>query len=166
MSDDKDIGAQSWQYRFALVKICRNGKGKKRVLSSFFPVPVFSRSFPRTSLVTSVGRTLPECSNATVRLQSLRRSIFCRLFWMSRRILGTCKFPPADFTTNTVPSDRQTGWKRITQYAGLHARSPQQAKTNSASEMCLNGNGRFNGRGTAVAPVPVAASAGSRCSCR
>ena len=51
MSDDKDIGAQSWQYRFALVKICRNGKGKKRVLSSFFPVPVFSRSFPRTSLV-------------------------------------------------------------------------------------------------------------------
>ena len=53
MSDDKDIGAQSWQYRFALVKICRNGKGKKRVLSSFFPVPVFSRSFPRTSLVSS-----------------------------------------------------------------------------------------------------------------
>ena len=51
VSDDKDIGAQSWQYRFALVKICRNGKGKKRVLSSFFPVPVFSRSFPRTSLV-------------------------------------------------------------------------------------------------------------------
>ena len=34
-----------------MVKICRNGKGKKRVLSSFFPVPVFSRSFPRTCLV-------------------------------------------------------------------------------------------------------------------
>ena len=34
-----------------VVKKWRNGKGKKRVLSSFFPVPVFSRSFPRTSLV-------------------------------------------------------------------------------------------------------------------
>ena len=30
----------------------------------------------------------------------------------------------------------------------------------------LNGNGRFNGTGTAVAPVSVAASAGNRCSCR
>ena len=30
----------------------------------------------------------------------------------------------------------------------------------------LNGNGRFNGTRMAVAPVPVAASAGSRCSCR
>ena len=35
----------------ALVRICRNGKGKNAFLSSFFPVPVFSRSFPRTSLV-------------------------------------------------------------------------------------------------------------------
>ena len=34
-----------------VVKKWRNGKGKKRVLSSFFPVPVFSRSFPRTSLI-------------------------------------------------------------------------------------------------------------------
>ena len=64
MSDDKDIGAQSWQYRFALVKICRNGKGKKRVLSSFFPVPVFSRSFPRTSLAASVElELLPDFSS-------------------------------------------------------------------------------------------------------
>ena len=30
----------------------------------------------------------------------------------------------------------------------------------------LNSNGRFNGTGTAVAPVPVVASSGSRCSCR
>ena len=29
----------------------RNGKGKKSVLSSFFPVPFFSLSFPCTSLV-------------------------------------------------------------------------------------------------------------------
>ena len=27
----------------------------------------------------------------------------------------------------------------------------------------VNGNGHFNGMGTAVAPVPVAASAGSHC---
>ena len=31
--------------------------------------------------------------------------------------------------------------------------------------MGVNSNGHFNGMGTAVAPVPIAASAGSRCSC-
>ena len=37
----KKTGAQKW----------RNGKGKNAFLSRFFPVPVFSRSLPGTSLV-------------------------------------------------------------------------------------------------------------------
>ena len=42
----KKTGAQKW----------RNGKGKNAFLSRFFPVPVFSRSLPGTSLVhTGVG---------------------------------------------------------------------------------------------------------------
>ena len=36
-----------------VVKKWRNGKGKESVLSSFFPVPVFSLSFPGTSLETT-----------------------------------------------------------------------------------------------------------------
>ena len=55
------FGSLGWDQRppyqrCALVKICRNGKGKKRVLSSFFPVPFFSRSFPRTSLLPASNR--------------------------------------------------------------------------------------------------------------
>ena len=44
--------------------------------------------------------------------------------------------------------------------------------TCTASQRCtptamgLNGKGRFNGKGTVVAPISVVASAGSRCSCR
>ena len=38
----------------ALVRICRNGKGKNAFLSNFFPVPIFSRSFPRTSLAPTL----------------------------------------------------------------------------------------------------------------
>ena len=39
-----------------VVKKWRNGKGKNAFLSSFFPVPVFSRSFPRTSLVEAIKK--------------------------------------------------------------------------------------------------------------
>ena len=39
----KKTGAQKW----------RNGKGKNAFLSRFFPIPVFSRSLPSTSLVDS-----------------------------------------------------------------------------------------------------------------
>ena len=37
-----------------VVKKWRNGKGKKSVLSSFFPIPVFSLSFPRKFLAVSL----------------------------------------------------------------------------------------------------------------
>ena len=46
----------------------------------------------------------------------------------------------------------------------LRVRLPCQRCASTA--MGLNGNGHFNGMGTAVAPVSIAASAGSRCSCR
>ena len=45
----KKTGAQKW----------RNGKGKNAFLSRFFPIPVFSRSLPGTSLVTiSYSKTM------------------------------------------------------------------------------------------------------------
>ena len=62
-----------------------------------------------------VGRVLPGRLDAAVRSQSPRRSILSRLWEMSRRIFCTCEFPPAVFHETTVPSDRQTGWKRRTQ---------------------------------------------------
>ena len=46
---------QKWEKK--VVKKWRNGKGKKSVLSNFFPIPVFCLSFPGTSLdETNQGR--------------------------------------------------------------------------------------------------------------
>ena len=60
-------------------------------------------------------------------------------------------------------------------FASLHAKTSSTDHEISVSDIdnqrCaptatgVNGNGRFNGIGTAVAPISIAASAGSRCSC-
>ena len=61
-----------------------------------------------------VGGVLPGRADAAVHALSLRRSISCRLWSMLQRLSVTSALPPADFHDTTVPSDRQTGWKRKT----------------------------------------------------
>ena len=50
--------------------------------------------------------------------------------------------------------------------AALDGRKTNLEQRCASTATGLNGNGRFNGTGIAVAPVSVAASAGSHCSCR
>ena len=73
-----------------------------------------------------------------------------------RRLLHAANAPRMQWDRIAVPAQVSA------QFLIFVTRSQRCASTATG----LNGNGRFNGTGTAVAPVYGAASAGSRCSCR